>query len=284
MKQQIHIENITGQKIKAIRPLSGGMIGEVYRVDFVDGQSLVAKVTKGAEATLDIEGRMLKYLSENSDLPVPEVIHSEKTLLILSYIENSGGISHSVQADAAHHLANLHQVKGEQFGLEFDTLIGSLHQPNPQYDSWIDFFREQRLLYMADVAYKAGRLPEKLRQRIDKFALDLEKFLIEPDAPSLIHGDMWGGNVLALNAKIAGFVDPAIYYAHPEIELAFSTLFGTFGQAFFDIYQVMNPIETGFFTERRDVYNLYPLLVHARLFGGGYTSQVDSILKRLGYP
>ena len=123
MQQQIQIENITGQTIKAMRPLSGGMIGDVYRVDFVDGQSLVAKIVKEDDGTLDIEGKMLSYLSENSDLPVPEVIHSEKTLLLMSFIENSGGISHSVQADAAQHLANLHQVKGENFGLEFDTLI-----------------------------------------------------------------------------------------------------------------------------------------------------------------
>ena len=136
---------------------------------------------------------------------------------------------------------------------------------------------------MSEVGNQTGQLPASLHRRIGKFADDLEKFLIEPDAPSLIHGDMWTGNVLALNGKIASFVDPAIYYAHPEIELAFSTLFGTFGQAFFDVYQEVNPLEPGFFTERRDIYNLYPLLVHVCLFGGGYTSQVDSILKRFAY-
>lgn len=139
------------------------------------------------------------------------------------------------------------------------------------------------LLYMTNIARLSGNLSLEFYRRLEKFAENLEKFLIEPDAPSLIYGDMWGGNILALNGKIAGFVDPAIYYAHPEIELAFSTLFGTFGQAFFDAYQELRPIEPGFFSERRDIYNLYPLLVHVRLFGGGYASQVDSILSRFSY-
>lgn len=283
MSHRNKIEAVTGEIIKVMRPLSGGMIAEVYRVDFVNNQSCVAKIAKGEEATLDIEGKMLRYLAEKSELPVPEVIHDEETLLLISYIENSGAISHSVQADAAQYLAGLHDIKGEQFGLEFDTLIGSLYQPNTQYDSWIDFFREQRLLYMANIARSSGKLSLELYRRIEKFAENLEIFLIEPDTPSLIHGDMWGGNVLAVNGKIAGFIDPAIYYAHPEIELAFSTLFGTFGQAFFEVYQELRPVEPGFFSERRDIYNLYPLLVHVRLFGGGYASQVDSILKRFSY-
>lgn len=283
MSHRNKIEAVTGEIIKVMRPLSGGMIAEVYRVDFVNGQSIVAKVSNGMDDTLDIEGKMLRYLAEKSELPVPEVIHDEETLLLMSYIENNGAISHSVQADAAHHLAGLHDIKGEQFGLEFDTLIGSLHQPNKQDDRWIDFFREQRLLYMANIARSSGKLSLELYRRIEKFAENLEKILIEPDTPSLIHGDVWGGNILALNSKIAGFIDPAIYYAHPEIELAFSTLFGTFGQAFFDVYQELRPVEPGFFSERRDIYNLYPLLVHVRLFGGGYASQVDSILKRFSY-
>ncbi len=80
-----------------------------------------------------------------------------------------------------------------------------------------------------------------------------------------------------------GFVDPAIYYAHPEIELAFTTLFGTFERPFFDRYHELRPIAPGFFEERRDIYNLYPLLVHVRLFGGSYVSSVERTLRQFGY-
>jgi fructosamine-3-kinase len=93
---------------------------------------------------------------------------------------------------------------------------------------------------------------------------------------------MWGGNVLAQKGQITGFVDPAIYYADAEIELAFSTLFSTFGDDFFSRYQEHRPLAPGFFEERRDIYNLYPLLVHVCLFGGSYVNSVDAILKRFG--
>ena len=94
---------------------------------------------------------------------------------------------------------------------------------------------------------------------------------------------MWDGNVLCQNGRIGGFVDPAIYYADPEIELAFATLFNTFDRPFFDRYTEIRPISPGFFEERRHIYNLYPLLVHVRLFGGSYVNSVDGVLQRFGY-
>ena len=93
---------------------------------------------------------------------------------------------------------------------------------------------------------------------------------------------MWTGNILCRGDRIAGFVDPAVYYGDAEIELAFSTLFGTFGQPFFRRYQELRPLEPGFFEQRRDLYNLYPLLVHVRLFGGSYVDSVDRTLSRFG--
>jgi fructosamine-3-kinase len=119
-----------------------------------------------------------------------------------------------------------------------------------------------------------------VRRNVDQLAARLDDILYEPEQPALIHGDMWGGNVLPDNGRIAGFVDPAIYYAHPEIELAFSTLFSTYGKPFFRRYEEIRPLQPDFFEERRDVYNLYPLLVHVRLFGGSYVGQVKRILSR----
>ncbi len=264
--------------------MSGGCVGEVYAVELADGTRLVAKV--GGSGGLALEGWMLRYLAENSSLPVPGVIHASDRLLLLELLPTDGTIDEAAERDAARHLAALHRVTTERFGLERDTLIGPLPQPNPPSDRWLPFFAEQRLLYMGGLAVEAGQLPGAMLRRVEALAGRLDSWLDEPAVPSLVHGDMWTGNVLcrrgAGGSRIAGFIDPAIYYGHSEIELAYATMFNTFGRAFFDEYQTIRPVAPGFFEARRDLYNLYPLLVHVRLFGGGYVGSVERILRRFG--
>jgi fructosamine-3-kinase len=277
------IEQALGVLPVKVGPLTGGCVGQVYRIELADGSRLVAKVDDRPQPNLDIEGFMLDYLARHSDLPVPEVRHNHPRLLIISFLPGSSRFSAGAQAHAAELLATLHNINAPQYGLERDTLIGGLNQPNLWTDSWVDFFREQRLLYMARDAYQAGRLSGRLLGRVETFAGKLERWLVEPDRPGLIHGDVWTANVLADGQRITGFIDPAIYYADPEIELAFITLFSSFGDAFFGPYQERRPIPAGFFEARRDIYNLYPLLVHSRLFGGGYPASVARILDRFGF-
>ncbi|MCB9450400.1 MAG: fructosamine kinase family protein [Anaerolineaceae bacterium] len=268
--------------IKSVHPLGGGMVGQVYRVALVDGRQIVAKAAT-PEAHLEREGYMLRYLAEHSHLPVPAVLYSSEMLLLMAYVEGNSAFTPAVEQHAAALLADLHGITAPAYGLEQATLIGGLHQPNPWTDSWVDFFRDQRLRYMAGVAHRAGRLPDTLLRRIETFAQNLGQWLIEPERPALLHGDVWTTNVLAAGGRITAFIDPAIYYGHPEIELAFITLFNTFGTAFFEHYAALHPISPGFWEERRDIYNLYPLLVHVRLFGGGYVGGVDRTLRRFGY-
>lgn len=272
-----------GRAVTAVEPLSGGCIGQVYGVRLGDGERLVAKVDEGARPRLDVEGYMLRYLADHSDLPVPSVHVSEPRLLVMDFVEGESRFPPKTQRHAAELLAALHDVRGPRYGLERDTLIGGLHQPNPLSDSWLEFFREQRLNYMAQEGERAGRLPAAVRRRVERLSADLDRWLEEPAHPSLIHGDVWTTNVLAVGDRVTGFLDPAIYYADPEIELAFTTLFGTFGDPFFERYQRLRPLQPGFFEERRDIYNLYPLLVHVRLFGGSYVRSVERTLRPFGY-
>ena len=279
------LESALGQRPTDIRPLSGGspkdLGAEVYGVTLRDKSVLVAKV--GApSAKLSLEGWMLRALKERSALPVPAVVHSADDLLVMEMLPSGGSIDRNVERHAAELIAALHGVTAPAFGLERDTLIGGLHQPNPHSKTWLPFFRDQRLLFMAGDAERAGRLPANVRKRVEALCARLDEWIEEPERPSLIHGDLWGGNVLAADGRISGFIDPAIYYADPEIELAFTTLFGTFGDAFFRRYGELRPLRAGFFEERRDLYNLYPLLVHVRLFGGGYVGQVEAILRKFG--
>jgi fructosamine-3-kinase len=276
------IEEYLGERLLSARPMGGGCIGEVYRVELEGGAPLVAKVDRKSASHLEREAYMLRYLGENSDLPVPQVFHGSQTLLLMEYVEGSSRFSDGAERHAAELLAALHGISADAYGHERDTLIGSLDQPNLWTGSWSEFFREQRLLYLARVAYEAGRLPKGDLERIHRLAERLDDYLEEPERPSLVHGDVWSANVLAKGDSITAFLDPAIYHADPEVELAFISLFDSFGDAFFERYAEIRGIRDGFFEGRRDLYNLYPLLVHVYFFGGGYLESVWTTLRRLG--
>ena len=272
------IEAAVGQRPSQVGKLSGGCVGEVYKVELRDGTQLVAKVSESGG--LAVESFMLGYLKIHSALPVPEVLHAADNLLLLEFIETSSGLNAGAESHAAELLAALHGVGAENFGFEGTTVIGGLPQPNPWTPRWREFFRDQRLLYMGRLALDRGNLIRATFARLEKLCGRLEDYIDEPAKPALIHGDCWGGNVLTRDNRIAAFVDPAIYYADAEIELAFATLFSTFGTAFFERYQELRPIAPGFFEARRDIYNLYPLLVHSALFGGQYPDRVHRTLAR----
>ena len=276
------IEASLGERLRSARPMGGGCIGEVYKVELEDGTPLVAKLDREGASHLEREAYMLRYLRERSDLPVPEVYHGSETLLLMEFVEGSSRFSGGAERHAAELLAGLHEITSDAYGHERDTLIGSLDQPNPWTESWTEFFREHRLLYLANVAHDAGRLPPEDLKRIEHLVGKLDEIIEEPEQPSLIHGDVWSANVLAKGDRITAFLDPAIYHADPEIELSFISLFNSFGEAFFARYEEIRGIRPGFFEQRRDLYNLYPLLVHVYFFGGGYLDSVRSTLRRFG--
>jgi len=276
------VEAYLGERLLSARPMGGGCIGEVYRVELADGTPLVAKVDRDGESHLEREAYMLRYLRERSELPVPEVFHGSETLLLMEFVEGRSSFSEGAERHAAGLLAALHGLTAGAYGHERDTLVGSLDQPNPWTESWVEFFRDHRLLYLANVAHGAGRLPREDLVKVERLAERLDEYLDEPEQPSLIHGDVWSANVLAKDDRIAAFLDPAIYHADPEIELSFISLFNSFGGAFFERYKEIRSIRDGFFEERRDLYNLYPLLVHVYFFGGGYLDSVRATLRRFG--
>jgi fructosamine-3-kinase len=276
------VEAHLGDRMLSARPLGGGCIGEVYRVELADGPSLVAKVDREGESHLEREAYMLRYLREKSELPVPEVYHGSQRLLLMQFIEGSSRFTEGAERQAAELLAGLHGITADSYGHERDTLIGALDQPNLPTKNWAVFFRDHRLLYIALVAHEAGRLPVEDLRRVRRLSEMLDKLIEDPNPPALIHGDVWSANVLARGDRITAFLDPAIYYADPEIELAFISLFASFGRPFLDRYQEIRPIRDGFFEVRRDLYNLYPLLVHTYYFGGGYRDSVRNTLGRFG--
>jgi fructosamine-3-kinase len=281
---KMRLKRILGSAVVEARslPVGFGLTGLSLRL--ADGRRLAVKARLEESApSLELEAYMLGELKRLSDLPVPLVHHAEPDLLVMDFIDTDGsGITPSVERHAGELIAKLHAVGRERFGYARDTLIGPLPQPNPEMSDWLPFFRDHRLVFMACQAHQEGCLPSAMLGRIETLAERLGDYLVEPAFPSLLHGDLWTGNVLVRQGRIAGLVDPAIYCGHPEIELAFTTLFGTFGKTFFEAYEELMPLDPGFHELRSDLYNLYPRLVHVRLFGSGYLAGIDRTLERLG--
>jgi fructosamine-3-kinase len=278
------LEEALGARVEVIGSLPVGFGLTGLKVRLADGRTLAVKARSGSGgAPLELEAYMLRELERQSELPVPHVQFASSDLLVMDFIEtDGGGIDASVERHAAALIAALHATPRASFGYARDTLIGPLPQSNPQNASWIPFFRDHRLMAMANASHAEGALPAAFLSRLEHLADRLDDYLIEPPFPSLLHGDLWGGNVLVSGGRVAGFVDPAIYYGHPEIELAFTTMFATFGRAFFDAYGALSPLEPGFHEIRCELYNLYPTLVHVRLFGAGYLARIERTLAKLG--
>lgn len=271
------IEQSLGRRIVAIAPLSAANNAQIYRLSFDDGETRVAKV---AERGLDTEAWMLRYLREKSTLPVPEVYHANEHVIIMQFVQAESVIDYRAEGGAAQQLAALHNVTAEAYGMERDTLIGSLTQPGGWDPDWVRFFTEKRLMHMARKALDENKIDARMMAQVEKLAAKLPGILKSPQPPSLVHGDVWSGNMLVGHGRISAYLDPAIYYADAEVELAFIRLFNTFSDSFFARYNELRPIHPGFHEERADIYNLYPLLVHTRLFGASYARKAQKILDK----
>ena len=179
-------------------------------------------------------------------------------------------------------LAALHRSgPAGRWGWERANFIGSLPQGNAPAASWAEFWRDRRLSPQLDLARRAGRLPateaewERLFGRLSDLLAPGEE-----DGPSLLHGDLWSGNVVSAAGE-PGIVDPAVYGGHREVDLAMAELFGGFDAAFHAAYREAWPLQPGYREARRGVYQLYYLLVHVNLFGGGYAAQTAAVLRRV---
>ncbi len=271
------IEDAIDVPVRATEELDGGMIGTVHRADLDDDRTVVAKT---GETPLSVEARMLRYLDERG-LTVPDVLHASDDLLVLEYIEGESRVTPAVERDAAEHLATLHGNTAEGFGFPFGTLTGTVTQPNPWTDEWTPFYADQRLQHVRKQCLDAGVLEPALDRQLTTAIDRLDEMLTEPDEPALLHGDVWRTNLLTDGERVVAFLDPACYYGHPEIELAYADWTDTFGDPFFERYDTLRGIGDGFFETRRYAYRLYPLLVHLLLFGSPYDQELGETLARL---
>ena len=272
------IERVLGEPADAMTPLRGGCVAEVYRVRTASGADLGVKVERGPEPGLDLEKAMLDALDGHA--PVPRVVAWSERVLAMEFVENAGGSTPGGERRLAEIVAALHGVTSDTFGFDGDSRIGPIRLANARDADWARFYTERRLRPVCALAERRGALPRGFMQRLDDFALRAGAILGDPGPASLVHGDLWAGNVLWRDGEPAALIDPSAQWADPEFELAFIDLMGGVSGSFWDRYDELRPARPGFRERRIHAYQAYPLAVHAALFGGGYGAQAMGALER----
>lgn len=264
-------------KVKSYRALSGGSINQAVALYTEEGDFFLKYNYQAPADMFAKEAQGLELLRKTNTIALPQVLGVGQDFLLLELIDSQQRNPH-FWAGFGCSLAALHQHSAPQFGLNYDNYIGKLPQANQPTEDGIEFFVEQRLKPQAQLAYDNGLLDYGLIQQLEKLYVQLPN-LLPHEAPALLHGDLWSGNVMSNAQGAVTLIDPAVYYGLREAELAFTEMFGRFDTAFYEAYHQAFALELGY-SQRVDVYNLYPTLVHVNLFGQGYVGAVKEVLRR----
>jgi protein-ribulosamine 3-kinase len=280
-----HIEAATGQAFTVLssQAVGGGDINSAFRLQGRDRSYFVKLNRAGLAAMFEAEFEGLKELASTQALRVPTAITAGSTtdhaFLVLENIE-FGSSNRASERLLGQQLARLHAVKQPYFGWRRDNTIGSTRQPNGQYRDWPGFWREQRLGFQLQLAAANGH-GGRLQTSGERLLGDLDALFdgYAPE-PSLLHGDLWAGNAAVDKQGLPVIFDPACYYGDREADLAMTELFGGFGRDFYAAYRDTWPLDDGY-RVRKTLYNLYHILNHLNLFGGGYLRQAESMMALL---
>jgi fructosamine-3-kinase len=275
---------LLGSSAQRAAPVSGGDINEAYRLETAHGPVFL-KLNRSPQALamFEDEARGLALLGTPGALAVPAVLGTGEAggaaFLLLEHIQE-GPRRTGFWRDFGSGLAQLHRTTQAHFGLDHDNFIGSLPQRNRTHPDWPGFYAQERLWPQLGQARSLGLLQQEDEQMLSRLCTRLTE-LCPGEPPALIHGDLWSGNFLAGSAGQPFLIDPSVGYAHREMDLAMSRLFGGFAPEFYRAYHEAYPLAPGL-EERLEAYQLYYLLVHVNLFGQGYVPGVRRILRRYG--
>lgn len=273
----------TGQpfEISERRPVGGGDINQAERLTGRDGRRFFVKLNRAERRDMfAAEAEGLAELANSGALRVPRPVctglERGRAFLVLEFLDLDGC---GDPAELGRGLAALHQTRAPAHGWHRDNTIGATLQPNAWQADWLAFLREQRLGYQFQLAEAKGA-PRRLLQQGERLLTSLPLFFqgYSPK-PSLLHGDLWGGNYGYSDGQPVLF-DPAVYFGDREADLAMTELFGGFPPGFYAAYREAWPLDPGYAT-RKTLYNLYHVLNHFNLFGGGYAGQAERMVARL---
>jgi protein-ribulosamine 3-kinase len=269
-------------QIHSADALSGGCINHVCRITTSAGRyCLKYNNDNDFPGMFDSEAKGLSTLNDANEIRIPGVIHSgtanRYSYILLEFITAAPAIPGFME-DFGRSLARLHRHSADFFGNDNDNYMGALPQSNRKHKDWVSFFIEERLEKQVSIADQAGFLSSGIRDSFQRMYDRLDE-IFPKEKPSLLHGDLWGGNYIVSEKGKACLIDPAVYYGHREIDIAMTTLFGGFGASFYSAYNDEFPLEKEW-RSRLGICNLYPLLIHLNLFGSGYLGQIESIVKK----
>jgi len=271
-------------------PVGGGDINQAYRLEIADGTRYFLKLNDAQHHRIPATWLRTGFVAEAAGLeaiaatgsirvprPLAHGIAGRHSYLLLEWLELH---THGDAKQLGARLAALHRCSAPRFGFAQDNFIGTTPQPNGWKDEWIDFWRERRLGFQLQLAVENG-YGEEL-QHLGQQLLDALPAFFDGHSsqPSLLHGDLWGGNHAYLADGTPAIFDSASYYGDRECDLAMTELFGGYPADFYAAYRSAWPLDEGYET-RRDLYNLYHILNHANLFGGGYVGQSKRMMQRL---
>lgn len=278
------IGSATGQafRLASHTAAGGGCINHAFLIAGQDSRRFFVKLNTAERCPVfAAEAAGLDTIAATRTLRVPRPVAyglaGAHCYLVLEYLDLT---THGDPALLGRQLAEMHRCTSDRFGFEQDNYIGTTLQPNRWTDGWVSFWREQRLGFQLELATRNG-YRGKL-QHLGTALLDTlpDFFAGYTPRPSLLHGDLWGGNCGYLEDGTPAIYDPAVYYGDRECDLAMTELFGGYPAAFYAAYRTSYPLNSGY-QRRRDLYNLYHILNHANLFGGGYVSQAEQMMQKL---
>ncbi len=273
-----------GHAIGRATSASGGCIHDSFVVDSGSVRLFVKTNGAGFAAAFAAEADGLAALiaaGMRAPQPLGHGVAASHAYLVMEYLDLTGRGDWAAMGRA---LAAMHRAAGKQTGGQFgwrrDNFIGSTPQSNRGHDDWTGFWRDARLLPQLALAARNG-LGSRLIDTGERLAEMLPRLLADhAPSPSLLHGDLWSGNAAFLADGSPVLFDPAVYFGDREADLAMTELFGGFPRSFYAAYAEAWPLDAGY-TLRRDLYNLYHVLNHANLFGGGYAAQAQALIGRL---
>ena len=279
------ISQATGQEfaIATTNSVSGGCINQGYKVkgNGNDRQYFVKLNDVSQVDMFAAEALGLKQMYATQTITVPEPIcwgmAANSSYIVLQWLDLGGGNQQS-WTEMGRQLATMHREGTSQnFGWERNNTIGSTPQVNSWMDNWADFFAEQRIGYQLKLAKRRGVSFPDTKQVVDAVKA---KLAVRQPQPSLVHGDLWSGNAAIGQDGTPIIFDPATYYGDRETDIAMTELFGGFPTAFYNGYNEVWQLDSGY-RQRKNIYNLYHVLNHFNLFGGGYANQAQRIIQQI---